>query len=216
MVSEVTTSIMAAPSISKLVVCYKYVESMPIVRKVVPSFLSSIIEKWEEYRKLRLELHVSPFYEYGDSLVWQPVLDFDGEDGKKELLAFYREQLKDDRKMSWFAELTGEGAHLCSRVGYYGIEPNDISKLRSNIKSLFQRYTSLDVTSSIRHLPIRRVPSASKGHEWLMFPVRPHQIMYVDPKKDFRYDLKRFKNVLYYYTLPITLKHIRELPWEVI
>jgi len=128
---------------------------MPVYRKHLDEFIESVSEKWTEFKVGDIELHVSPFYGYKGKLVWQPVFDFDGRSSKVDLQRFCENEIDDI--YNWYVEETHDGYHLYSYVGYSGFELSDIEKLRARLTHLYSSYTSLDIRSSIRHLPIRRL-----------------------------------------------------------
>jgi len=202
---------------SSLIVYYKYVKEMPVYQKSAKSFLTSIVEKYKEYVSLKLELHVSPFYGLRSSFVWQPVIDFDTPESISVAKQFCKEELSSYSK--YFVEVTGTSVHIVSRIAYGPIKEDEITVLREYLHERFRSYEHLDITSSIRHLPIRRVPSVDSTGRFVMRPVMVTQFLgssYEELIKQQVHSLPtrmQFGHILANYTLPRMLLPWTEAPW---
>lgn len=215
---------MSLPTINQLIVHYKYVAQMPIHSKPVASFIQTIEEKYTEFIDKKLELHVSPFYGHKQFLFYQIILDFDGPKAYKEAQSFCRTELVKEKLpiTDWFVEFTGTDIHLASKIAYGPITLNQIKNIRDHIKrTLGKYYPSIDVKSSIRHLPIRRCLSLDSKHKRLVLPVRVTMFMSYSFKHIMSsleaIDLtpKQFSNVLINYVLPTKIRSIQDIPFGI-
>ncbi len=155
--------------ITNYLVSYKYVKTMAPVIRSRSYFLKSVTSKWQQIRDLKLELHVSPFYIWNNQFIFQPVFDFDGPTAKVELENFLGTYTS-IKSPDWCIEYSGQGLHLFSTVGYYSIKTSQVSDLRNTFRDRLKQFSHLDITSSIRDLPIRRLPSVSSNGTFVMQP----------------------------------------------
>jgi hypothetical protein len=203
-----------------LTVYYKYVKEMPVYSKPAKEFIQSVVEKYPEYAKLQLELHVSPFYGWRDAFVWQPVVDFDDPSSVPIAKQFCKEELS-PTPYKYFVEVTGTSVHIVSQTAYGPIREDQISELRAYLRERFKDYQHLDITSSIRHLPIRRTPSTDSQHRFIIMPIRVSKFLsssYESLVKELVHSIpssRTFAYVVASYTLPRVLADIGDAPWGV-
>jgi hypothetical protein len=202
-----------------LTVYYKYVKEMPIYSKPASAFVQSIVEKYSEYARLKLELHVSPFYGWRDAFVWQPVFDFDTPASVEVARHFCRSELSG--VSGYFVEITGVSVHIVSRDAYGPLKKDQIAELREYLRETFAEYQHLDIVSSVRHLPIRRAPSIDTLHRFIIRPIRITEFLstsYESLIKELQASVPsqlQFGYIVATYTLPRALLPLREAPWGV-
>jgi len=197
-----SSSYVATPE--SLVVYYKYIATMPVYQKTMDAFIESVSSKWREFVSQKVELHVSPFYKYKGMLVWQPTFDFDGDLSKVDLIRFCESEIIDT--YNWYVEETKDGYHLYSCASYSGLRLRDIEKLRNLFARKYKSYTSLDIRSSIRHLPIRRLALLQVPVPIRRFGIKPDDIKdelhfasvlqkFVVPTKIYEFDREIFRTL---------------------
>jgi len=146
-----------------IIVSYKYVKTMPIIKKPLEEFFQSIEEKLYYYATKRdYELHVSPVYEDSSNRWWYQIyIDFDTTN-KGVVEKFIRHEIK--LKSNFFVEITNHGYHLVSKIAYGPITKDDLARIRKfGIEKLSKVYKGLDAVVSFRHLPAKRCISITRG-----------------------------------------------------
>jgi len=185
-----------------LTVSYKYVKTMGVIKRPLQYFVNSIADKWEAFFNLKLELHVSPFYKLGDVYMYQPVFDFDGPDAKFGLDQFIS-MFPKVKSPPWYLEYSGVGIHLFSTYAYGPIKKVEIIEFRRQVRDRLNIASSFDITSSIRDLPIRRLPSVNSLRTEMMVPCTFAKCIHPEQK-----DRDTIKSWVLNYTVPSKLKHM--------
>ena len=215
---------MPLPTINQLGVYYKYASQMPVYNKSTAGFIQSIEDKYNDFIDKKLELHVSPFYNHKHFYFYQIVFDFDGPKAYKEAQSFCRAELiKEKLPMAdWFVEFTGTDVHVVNKVAYGPVTLNQIRDIRDHVKrTLGKYYPTLDVSSSIRHLPIRRSLSLDSKHKLLVLPARVTMFMayshehIVTALSAIEITRARFNNILVNYVLPTKIQSIQDAPFGI-
>lgn len=193
--------------IFSLICFYKYSVFSPVITRNVSHLYNSLKEKKEEFLNKKLELHISPFYEEknGD-LYWQPIFDFDN--------IFYFDKFKkyilyDENKNDWFIEITDTYFHLVSKNAFGPVKKDEIFKIRLKFK-YFSNF-GIDVSSSIRHLPIKRSLSQINSGKYISTPVelKNFSIKHITKKENLSEE--QFYNILSVYIFPHKLKSLNAL-----
>jgi hypothetical protein len=216
---------MPLPKVSNLLVYYKYTTKMPIQAKTMPSFVQSIFEKYKDFEKKKGELHVSPFYGYRDTNYLQLTFDFDGGDAFKDGQRFCRMELVKEKENlnDWFVELTGRGLHVVNHNAYGPILRSQIEGIRKFLsQKLSRHYGSLDMSTSIRHLPIRRSLSLDSFGKTIVNPIRvttflsQSKIGLEQLQSKFELTEDKFKDILENYVLPKKIEYMDEAPFNLL
>ncbi|MEM0173962.1 MAG: hypothetical protein QXI16_05605 [Sulfolobaceae archaeon] len=144
---------------------------MQIIKRSATYFLLSISDKWKAVSEQKLELHVSPFFEFKGQFYWQPVFDFDNIESLTTLTQFL-DSYKGLQSPPWYLERSSPiGYHLFCTIAFGPIKKSEIIDLRRRITNRLQSFINLDITSSIRDLPIRRLPSVDSTGTFTMVPL---------------------------------------------
>lgn len=146
-----------------LTVNYKYNMRMPLASKRKDVFIEDLLNRYfTSFLAGELMLWISPLYEQGIQLVFD--IDYHEDTMKAwRLITGHRllsvvTELNQKYPGTFLLEKTPRGYHIiCKRLYNYNIDFKSLAELREAMIKFFKNIPEIDISSTIRNSPIRRI-----------------------------------------------------------